>query len=92
MLCVYGVIYTPGRVSWEGNFNNYKANDEGTPSMYDASGNGFVKGSVICGSFVTNKQNFQVYYDAGLSNDLPLTNVPRNSPLRQSPATVWLRK
>jgi len=90
--CWYGTVYTPGRVNWGGNFNNYNANDEGTDGNYDASGNGFVKGSVICGSITSTNNNFQIYYDAALSDDFPITNSPQSSPPRYSTPTVWLQK
>lgn len=91
-LNVYGLVHTSGRVQWTGNMNNYNAGFEGTPGNYDAVGNGFIKGSVICGSLNSEGNNFKVYYDAGWSGVPPRIREPIQSPDRFSTPTVWLRR
>jgi hypothetical protein len=91
-LDIYGLVITPARVEWTGQMNNYNAGYEGTAGNYDCVGNGFIKGSLICGSLNSTGNNFKVYYDAGMQGGIPLNNPNYPSPIRYSTPTVWLRK
>jgi Flp pilus assembly protein TadG len=89
---VYGVLYTEGRLVWTGNMNNYNAGAQGSAGNYDAVGNGFIKGSVVAGSLFSSGNNFKVYYDGALSQDLPVINPIKPSLPQYSTPTVWLHK
>jgi Flp pilus assembly protein TadG len=89
---IYGVLYTEGRLVWTGNMNNYNAGNQGTEGAYDCVGNGFIKGSVVAGSLFSSGNNFKVYYDGPLTDDLPVVNPITPSLPQYSTPTVWLHK
>lgn len=71
----YGLVYTTGRLDWDGNMSNYNSGNEGTSGDFNTVGNGFIKGAIYAAAITNTKNNMKIYYDQILANQEP----PRQS-------------
>lgn len=100
-LNIYGLLSTDGTLLWTGNMSNPSSSSPtgGTGTApYDAVGNGFIKGAVVCRTFDTNQgggvqgNNVKIWYDGTLTQGPPITDALVVTPPRYSSPRITLIK